>query len=374
MKTVLGADIMKVTPKKLIDFAVDLSSLVLDDYKNTQFRYHTLLLIQKYFKVEKLSFVLFKEDVLDNDTKYKEALMDNVTLGISKESIEDYYRYYYKVDPLYNAINIDNQEIKTQDLPQGSDFEDTEFYKEFYDKYGQYHQVSVGLEYENKILGVLTFIKSHEKGDFSERDLDGIEKIRLLVANELIKSLRYENLHLENHALKESTKDFPVAQLILDHDYNVSYYNDEAVAYVDALIGSKPMGFKYFFINELVIPNLIDEDQTENSVDLNGFTIMVSRKVRSYNLDRPREIPYYNVYLFKKDLDNQVSFKTNKYYELLTEREKEIALLIRKGLSNDEIAKKLVISPLTVKTHIQRIYSKCNVSNRIQLIYLLFEE
>lgn len=48
----------------------------------------------------------------------------------------------------------------------------------------------------------------------------------------------------------------------------------------------------------------------------------------------------------------------------LTQREKEIILMIPTGASNDEIADQLNISPHTVKTHLYNIYGKINVPNR----------
>ncbi|GAA2651404.1 hypothetical protein GCM10010412_017820 [Nonomuraea recticatena] len=43
------------------------------------------------------------------------------------------------------------------------------------------------------------------------------------------------------------------------------------------------------------------------------------------------------------------------------------------GLSNDEIAERLVISPLTAKTHITRAIAKLNVRDRVQLVILAYE-
>ena len=48
----------------------------------------------------------------------------------------------------------------------------------------------------------------------------------------------------------------------------------------------------------------------------------------------------------------------------LTEREKEVLILISKGLSNKEIAEKLIISILTLRTYIHNIYGKLGISKK----------
>jgi len=53
----------------------------------------------------------------------------------------------------------------------------------------------------------------------------------------------------------------------------------------------------------------------------------------------------------------------------ISEREKEIIELLIEGMPNIEIAEKLCISINTVKTHVQNIYQKTNVSNRVQLLH-----
>lgn len=55
---------------------------------------------------------------------------------------------------------------------------------------------------------------------------------------------------------------------------------------------------------------------------------------------------------------------------LLTQREKEVVLLIAEGLTNKEIARRLDISPATVKAHVERIIGKLGVADRTQAAVL----
>ncbi len=59
--------------------------------------------------------------------------------------------------------------------------------------------------------------------------------------------------------------------------------------------------------------------------------------------------------------------------EALTDREREIVAVVAQGLSNDEIAAKLYLSPATVKTHVNRAMSKLAVRDRAQLVVLAYE-
>jgi DNA-binding NarL/FixJ family response regulator len=58
---------------------------------------------------------------------------------------------------------------------------------------------------------------------------------------------------------------------------------------------------------------------------------------------------------------------------VLTEREREVLELVGRGLSNDEIAEQLYMSPLTAKTHVSRILSKLGARDRAQLVVVAYE-
>ncbi|MBD0743206.1 response regulator transcription factor [Streptomyces sp. CBMA152] len=57
----------------------------------------------------------------------------------------------------------------------------------------------------------------------------------------------------------------------------------------------------------------------------------------------------------------------------LTVREREVLTQVAAGLSNDEIAERLVVSPLTVKTHVNRAMAKLGARDRAQLVVIAYE-
>jgi len=57
----------------------------------------------------------------------------------------------------------------------------------------------------------------------------------------------------------------------------------------------------------------------------------------------------------------------------LTEREREVVALVGEGLTNDEIALRLVMSPATAKTHVSRSMVKLQARDRAQLVVMAYE-
>ena len=76
----------------------------------------------------------------------------------------------------------------------------------------------------------------------------------------------------------------------------------------------------------------------------------------------------------KRDFEPQekinVTINKNNQFNYLNRREKDVLLLVTQGENNKSIADKLVLSEVTVKSHLSSIFKKLNVTNRTQLVLL----
>jgi DNA-binding NarL/FixJ family response regulator len=59
--------------------------------------------------------------------------------------------------------------------------------------------------------------------------------------------------------------------------------------------------------------------------------------------------------------------------DALTDREREVMALVAHGLTNDDIARRLHLSPLTVKTHVNRAMTKLGARDRAQLVVIAYQ-
>ena len=95
----------------------------------------------------------------------------------------------------------------------------------------------------------------------------------------------------------------------------------------------------------------------------------IVRAVRSVVAGDPMLSPAATASLIRQ-VRNDAPDRTSaaqRQVERLTERERDVALAVGRGLSNAEIAKELFLSLPTVKAHVSRIFDKLEASNRVQI-------
>ncbi|GHE89491.1 DNA-binding response regulator [Streptomyces longispororuber] len=78
-------------------------------------------------------------------------------------------------------------------------------------------------------------------------------------------------------------------------------------------------------------------------------------------------------FLAQGDGEDEDTPARSERLDALTGREREVLVQVAGGLSNDEIAERLEVSPLTVKTHVNRAMAKLGARDRAQLVVIAYE-
>ncbi|WP_419886530.1 LuxR C-terminal-related transcriptional regulator [Paenibacillus sp. B-A-8] len=145
--------------------------------------------------------------------------------------------------------------------------------------------------------------------------------------------------------------------LLLAVSYEILSKNSQAFeALEQALKLAEPEGYIRIFLDEGVpltrmLQRYLSERSTTSDVDY------VHQLLQSYQLE-----PLYNdTSKAMRTSDSSIAFH-------FTKRELELMFFIVEGLSNDEIASRLFLSPGTVKRYIHNIYQKLDVKNRVQAV------
>ncbi|UNL87531.1 response regulator transcription factor [Priestia koreensis] len=150
----------------------------------------------------------------------------------------------------------------------------------------------------------------------------------------------------------------------------------------------------YKFINELQMLGVkvivflkdfnADKDKLQNEtlIRADGIllkTMKIAEVIKAFDTIS-QDIQYYHplvaqliIHQLKKNNEKSLEVRrTSLQDSFLTERELDILQLIAKGLNNNEIAEKLTLSPLTINSHMRRIFGKFDVNNRVSaLVYAL---
>lgn len=203
-------------------------------------------------------------------------------------------------------------------------------------------------------------------GDFSGKELTVTSKYNALFVylscltkkKEYAKAIAFADFLLENadEQFYVSCYSYIYLFLLMAICYNKLYMYEKSVEYFKkALEIAKP--------DRLFMPFVEYYD-------------LVGEACEKYLINNEYDM-YKEIYGIKKKYSENLeslksALKEPELTEGLTEREKEISLLIGQGMSNAEIAEQLYISKSTVNYHIQNIYNKLGVNRRSMMIKLLF--
>lgn len=262
-------------------------------------------------------------------------------------------------------------------------------YRDLLAPYGYSDLCMCYLPLDNCYVGYLVIFFDQAQKVFTHKDLEILSEINRYIAEEYHNFLKIVQLVNTNNLLISQSNQYPVGVIIMRDMMNTAYINETAKEYL-AELGTSPQFFSVFFNNHLVpnIKNDLLHVGKKQIVRYNNylFSVVVTNVLTEEffrNLELARktsdqtEMSAYStdattyIYIMRDDVSSFVR-KGDPFEEIsLTKRERQVAELLLRGKSADEISEELAISPNTAKVHIQRIYRKANVTSRAEFLFIM---
>jgi DNA-binding CsgD family transcriptional regulator len=310
---------------------------------------------------------------------------------------DNYYPVIYIKNCLYQhspllkeAISSSKTTLKIGDSISIRDWDRSDFYNNFILPQHLYWVLFLTLRWKNNLEGMISLWRSKKHPDFEDRDISKAEMLApyLMVAINNIRLISQFNAWEKHISSADGANG--VGLLWLDHKFTPSIFNAKARDICLRLFSEMPYDTFNLEKGEFPIPSYIIQDCSDllDSHKAEQHTILLPKeriistasgnKFRlEYSLiwkaGQISSVPNFIVTL--SDITDEKKPQTTlQGGSHLSRRELDVIRCLISGLSCDEIAEKLYISKLTVRTHIKNIHRKLGTKSRIELYRRVIRE
>jgi DNA-binding CsgD family transcriptional regulator len=220
------------------------------------------------------------------------------------------------------------------------------------------------------LFGTLNFARAARAPEFSNTDLVSARLVSEQLGLATERALRFEMTGHRSSALEHALDRIPQAVIVTDLDARPIFQNRAARNGPGLTVETAPA------CAGRGVGGVIEEAMAEFRAD--GKRV-VTRSIREDGTDRQAIVKSFR--LSEKDQTavtlvfhcaQDSSTRRLPAWDVLTRREQEIAQLVSEGLTTKQIAAKAFISENTVKQHLKRVFAKTDVSNRAELVQLIW--
>lgn len=370
----------------LLNFLYELPN----DYTN--YPDHVLELIDRYFPFHKLTFIPLNSSFATLNSSNPDTWFNEIrTRGLSEQLLEQYYTRAVELDP-FRARNLPAQ-LRFRPVIQVE-----EAFPEKNSRCARYHsflrdanvpyQTILNLVYDKVRLGVISIYRSEEEGPLSRDEIWILEELSRFIAQHYMIAISQTSRHLAEELFNSCYQNVDFGAMILDNKRDVVQANDCAQKYCDIIYNAlfrecDPLSDESASENLHTVQYVMTQFQERLVTDNEHITIPIDNALFEFRINSFISIDEnfskislnYLLFIFQSSyISESEKLGYSRIRQKLTDREWEIAKLISQGLTNAKIAEQTFISLNTVKTHIQHIYEKLNVQNRVSLMQLLSEE
>jgi DNA-binding CsgD family transcriptional regulator len=299
-----------------------------------------------------------------------------ISRSIEERFLTQFRQYYYRIDPFLkvsdsrqgSTVLTTEQVIPYQDLIRG------EYYNDFLRHQSIHHQMTFWLRRRDRLLGIVALFRPRNAHAFSSVDIAKACLMAPYLAEALDRTIMTHQSLVHESVIDTIVSDLPYEGImVLDDSLEPVYQSDRALRLLSPL-GSDGTCREAFSRSAVFkdicqcCKRLLACGRVDNNSDayLDHFELAPApdgkRVSIGMRLIRNSGRPFILLYV-EFDEEMETLIKGLKSFGL-SRRELDVILLLSRGLKNNEIGKKLFISPHTVDNHLKSIYRKMGVTNR----------
>lgn len=208
------------------------------------------------------------------------------------------------------------------------------------------------------IIGTLNFGRDTGEGPFSASDLKVVSILSKFLSMAISKSIVHDGSKNQSRSLCDYIERIPQGVIITDSQYSIQYLNSAAKIISERNFDSSYPG------------NDLSALLRHEAATRGKYGLLQKNNLNAKFCPMPGSDSQQSIIFLDEELELPASSPIS---QLLTRREIEVLRFLDKGMSNKEIADKLMISTNTVKRHLDNIYGKLNVRCRTELISKIYK-
>lgn len=318
--------------------------------------------------------------------------------NINEKKDQEYIKYYYSLDPFANleggpygcrlvsSLPHRKTVVALEEIIAYPAFTSSEYYTDFLLPMNAHHELEIYLEQDSRLKGFIALLRSRKSRSFSE------EEIRMAQAFSPIISLGLENVMLREKVELDKTvvgimENFPSCGCMLfSQSCKPLFMNRKAKEIcIDLNNGSHSNQKKMPEVPTRILKN-IETYQKEAALDQSNYAPLLKEDIikckevyrTTYQIcsERPGGTCEKKILVLIDQINKKQNLALEKAVSIfgLSRREADVVQNIYEGQKNSEIARRLCISELTVKTHIQNIFEKMKVNSRAAVVYTIMSK
>ncbi|RJR51143.1 MAG: LuxR family transcriptional regulator [Desulfobacteraceae bacterium] len=309
-----------------------------------------------------------------------------IEVNLEEKYVRQYKEYFHRYDPiqLINDTYYMRRVIRLEEVIDYHTFVSSKFYCDFLKPQKIHHKLYINLYTGDRYHGRIALFRPPHSEGFSDENVRTLRAMAPFLAFALDHNDLLIKTRVQEGAFNLVDRNVAVGVILVDDSMHPVYMNQKARAFCREL-----RGCGHSKVDPGLPSGLLDDcrdlsEELGSRADcpaLPRYRVLRRDHFRTFHISsRPLgngssfDGKLYMISI--EEVHEGAGFETARLQEIykLTKREIDIVIQTYRGLKNAEIARRLFISEITVKKHIQNIFQKMGVKSRTALVHRILED